>query len=95
VPEVNLSREAESDLDDIWFNIALSSPRAADRMLDRLSYKMSMLEDFRELGPARPELGEGARILVEGSYLIIYRLVPGGVEIARVMHGARDLSKGV
>lgn len=92
---LNLSRQAEVDLDEIWFAIALNNPSAADRMLDRLAHRMAMLEDFPEMGPARPDLGEGARALVEGNYLIIYRLVPGAVEIVRVMHGARDLSKGI
>ena len=95
VPKVNLSSQAEIDLDDIWFSIALSSSGAADRILDRLSYRMAMLEDFLEMGQARPDLGSGARVLVEGNYLIIYRLMSGGVEVVRVMHGARDLSKGI
>ncbi|MCE3267716.1 MAG: plasmid stabilization system [Solirubrobacterales bacterium] len=93
MPRISLSAQAEIDFDDIWFSIALSSPRAADRMLDRLAYRMSMLEDFPELGPARPELGAGARVLVEGNYLIIYRLVSDEVEVVRVMHGARDLRR--
>jgi toxin ParE1/3/4 len=75
VPKVNLSRQAEIDLDEIWFTIALSNTNAADRMLDRLAYRISMLEDFPEIGSARPELGEGARVLVERNYLVIYRLV--------------------
>lgn len=93
--KLNLSRKAEADLDEIWFAIALNNRSAADRLLDRFAYRMAMLEDFPEMGPARPELGEGARALVEGNYLIIYRLVSGVVEIVRVVHGARDLSKGI
>lgn len=31
-------------------------------------------------------------MLVEGNYLILYRVHPGIVEIVRVLHGARDLS---
>lgn len=26
-----------------------------------------------------------------GSYLVLHRLVPGGIEVVRVVHGARDL----
>jgi hypothetical protein len=30
-----------------------------------------------------------------GRYLIFYRVVPGGIELARVLHGARDIKKGL
>jgi toxin ParE1/3/4 len=95
VAKVNLSKQAEIDLDEIWFNIASNNPGAADRMLDRLAHHMSILEEFPEMGPARPDLGEGARVLVEGNYIVIYKQASGAVEIVRVMHGARDLSEGI
>jgi toxin ParE1/3/4 len=43
------------------------------------------------VGPARPDIAGDARILVERPYLILYRLVPEGVQIVRVLHGARDI----
>jgi plasmid stabilization system protein ParE len=30
-------------------------------------------------------------MLVERPYLILYRLVPGGVQVVRVLHGARRI----
>lgn len=42
---------------------------------------------------ARPEIGEGARSLVIERWLVLYRLVDGGVQIVRIVDGARDLDR--
>ncbi|MBN9071231.1 MAG: type II toxin-antitoxin system RelE/ParE family toxin [Rhizobiales bacterium] len=83
---------AEADLDDIWLNVALESPRAADKLIDDIRDRTSPLFDFPELGSARPEIAAEMRVLTEGAYLILYRIVEDGVEIVRVIHGARDLT---
>ncbi len=49
------------------------------------------LADFPERGTPRPELGRGARSLVVGRYLILYRVGPDSVDILRIVHGAREL----
>lgn len=43
------------------------------------------------MGRARDELAEGLRSFPTGQYIIFYQPVPGGIEIVRVLHGARDL----
>lgn len=83
---------AESDLDDIWFNVALDSPAAADRLIDNIHHRALQLGDFPELGPAQHEISQGMRSLNSGVYLILYRITDKHVEIVRVVHGARDLS---
>jgi toxin ParE1/3/4 len=45
------------------------------------------------LGPERPEITPDARMLVEGDYLILYRVRPDGVDIVRIVHGARKLAE--
>jgi toxin ParE1/3/4 len=32
------------------------------------------------------------RFIPVGSYLVFYRSLPDGVEIARILHGARDIT---
>ncbi len=44
------------------------------------------------MGAPRPELAPGARMLVEGSYLILYFAEPRAVRVVRVVHGARDIT---
>ena len=43
------------------------------------------------MGPARPDLRADLRYFVAGHYLILYRAQANGVEIVRVLHGARHL----
>jgi plasmid stabilization system protein ParE len=43
----------------------------------------------READPAAAD----ARVLVESPYLILYRLIPEGVQIVRVLHGARRIGR--
>lgn len=42
----------------------------------------------RGVGAARPDIAPDARMLVEGSYLILYRIRTEDVQIVRVVHGA-------
>ena len=82
---------AEADLEDIWLTIALDDGAAADRLLRRIADKLERLATFPEMGAPRPDIAPSARLLVEGSYLVLYEIEPGGVVIVRVVHGARDL----
>jgi toxin ParE1/3/4 len=82
---------AERDLLRIWRNIAEYDDLIADRFLLTLGERISSLYEFPDRGAARFEIGKGVRILIEGKYLIIYRKLDSGVEVLRVVHGARDL----
>ena len=89
---VLLTPLAESDLEAIWLTVALDNPTAADRLLARIGEKLERLGDFPDMGAPRPELAPGARLLVEGSYLVLYETMNDGVLVVRVVHGARDLT---
>ena len=89
---VRFQPAAEKDLDEIWLTVALNSPGVADRVIDAIRDRVAPLSDFPELGPERPEIAPGMRVLVEGNYLILYRVTEEAVEIVRVVHGARDLA---
>lgn len=43
------------------------------------------------MGRLRPDIAQELRYFTVGKYLILYRAVPDGVQIVRVIHGARDL----
>ena len=82
---------AEADLEDVWTSIAFDSPKAADRMVERILKSISALEQFPEMCQPRPELGSGIRLLVEQPYIVPYRIKTKGiVEVIRVLHGARN-----
>jgi toxin ParE1/3/4 len=82
---------AAADLREIWIYIAKDSPRAADRLVDRIQRLFPKLADTPAIGRTREELAPLLRSLPVGNYLIFYRPFPDGIEITRVLHGARDL----
>ena len=90
---VVFSPAAEADLDDIWLNIALENPAAADRLIDAITERTKQLSEFPELGRLRPDIAEAARSLNVGNYLILYHVAARSIHIVRVVHGARDLTK--
>ena len=83
---------AEDDLTDIWLAIAVENPRAADRFLEKIGFRIQQLASFPESAPLRSEIAADARSVSVGNYLVLYRIYPERVEILRVVHGARDIT---
>jgi toxin ParE1/3/4 len=86
------SSHADADLLDIWQFIAADNPQAADRLLLKIDEQCQLLANNSRMGVSRPEIAPEARSWSIGRYLILYRLVLDGIEVVRVIHGARDLS---
>ncbi|MEC5322152.1 type II toxin-antitoxin system RelE/ParE family toxin [Aurantimonas sp. A3-2-R12] len=82
---------AEADLIEIWLHIALDSPLAADRQIDRIGERIIRLALFPEMGVARPDIAEGVRVLSVPPFLVLFQVDSDKVEIVRIVHGARDL----
>jgi len=86
-----LSPTAEADLGQIWAYIARDSPRAADRFLLRLRRQCEVLARSPGIGRIREEVRPGLRSFPVGRYVIFYHEAPGGIGVARVLSGYRDL----
>lgn len=84
---------AEEDLVGIWINIAKESKAAADRVVDDLDRKTSVIGRHPEIGRERPDIAAGLRYFPSGNYLILYRVLEDHVEIVRYVHGRRDLKR--
>ncbi len=80
---------AGRDLWRIWAYIAKDNIAAADALIRTIDQKFQALARNPLMGSARPDLAPTARSLVVGKYLILYRPLEDGVEIVRVVHGAR------
>ena len=93
VTKVRFTRRAREDLLDIWLYIEPRSPLIADQVYDRIERSCQLLRDHPQLGPARPEIGDGARALIIERWIALYRLMEDGVQIVRVVDGARDLTQ--
>jgi len=93
VKRVRISRDARSDLDEIWLFIARDSVEAANRFIDDLTSRLPLLAASPQMGLAREELGAGVRCHVFGRYVIYYREATPGIFVLRILHGARDVNR--
>ena len=84
---------AAADLDNIYQYIASDNLVAAGKLLERYTEIFQKLAVVPGLGRNRPELGRGIKSFPTESYIIFYRVVEGGIQILRVLHGARDIQK--
>jgi toxin ParE1/3/4 len=91
MPSVVIRPKALDDLAGIWAYIAEDSPRHADIFAARIKREFRLLARQPEIGRLRPELLSGLRSLPVGNYVIFYLARPRGIEVVRVLHGARDL----
>ena len=86
--------EAELDLRAIVEYIAEDKPQAARRWLAKLKQKCRLLARHPEIGERRPEFLSGeCRCSLYGSYVIFYIPLGGGIEVARVIRGDRDIRR--
>ena len=86
-----LDIEAKEDLASIHTYIAGDNRAAADRLIDTLKQRFRLLAAQPLIGQLRPELAQDLRSFCVGNYVIFYRPGRGGIEIARVIHAARDV----
>jgi toxin ParE1/3/4 len=91
MPAILRRPRAGEDLAEIWEYIAEDSEEQADAFLAAIDRKFQVLADRPGMGRARDELAEGLRSFPVGKYVVFYRPIPGGIEIIRVLHGARDM----
>lgn len=83
---------ARSDAVDLWRWIAADSPRAANRLFERLDEVAALLAENPLLGRSRDDLAAGLRSMPVGPCVIFYRPTDAGVDIVRVLHGRRDIT---
>jgi toxin ParE1/3/4 len=89
--QVLFSPLAKADLVEIKDYIARDKPLAAARLIRSIRERISeTIASFPELGQSCERLLPGLRRFPIGNYVIFYR-VTDRVEIARILHGARDI----
>jgi len=90
VPIVIRRPRASADISEIWEFTAEESVVRADAFVDRIDAKFKSLAELPAMGRARTELAAGLRSFPVRPYVIYYEVIPDGVAIVRVLHGARD-----
>jgi toxin ParE1/3/4 len=89
--QLKFSRRSQRDLNEIWDHIAEDDRGAAERFSAAVRQKCRILAENPRLGRARDELRKGLRSFPVGKFLIFYRPLEDGIEVVRVLHGARDI----
>jgi toxin ParE1/3/4 len=92
MPSVVIRPKAVEDLAEIWAYIAEDSPRQADAFAAAIDREIRNLARHPLIGRAGPELLTDLRSLPSGRYVIFYLPSKHGIEVVRVLHGARDLN---
>jgi toxin ParE1/3/4 len=85
-----VSDQAKRDLDDVflyWANRA--GPQVANRLIDGIVERFWILGQYPGLGRPCDDIARGVKCFPAGKYLIYYRKIRSGVEIAHIFHGAR------
>ena len=82
---------AIADLDQIATYIRERNRSAAFKLISQFERQFELLSERPRIGRARPDLRPELRSWPHRSYIVLYRAIEGGIEIIRVVHGARDL----
>ena len=89
--QVLQSPAARRDLDAIWDYVARDNPQAADDLIDHIALKCDAYAHQPMMGELRSDLLPGIRQFPIGTYVAFYRAMTDGIELVRVLHGARDV----
>ena len=92
--KVNISLNAQYDLEHIFFYIAEDSINNAKKFILELEEKIYSLDTFPERFALIPEnifYGTSYRHIIHKNYRVIYRIDNTSVYILRLIHGAKLL----
>lgn len=90
---------AEEDLAEAYLFLATQSPEAAERLFDPVEAAIDLLIENPLAGRSRAFLAERAQGVrswaLPGfeSFLLFYRPAGRGIDVLRLLHGARDLPR--
>ena len=91
MPRVLRRPKAAEDIAGVWDFIADDNPDAADHWVDQLDAQLRLLATQPLMGRARDELAPGIRSFPFGRYLVFYLPISDGIDVVRILHGARDV----
>ncbi len=86
-----ISPTARQDLSDIFDYIAQDNPVAAANWVEAIEQKCRFIATTPEFGEKRPEYSSDIRSSAVGRYVIFFRPIRDGIEVARVIPGNRDI----
>lgn len=92
MPRILRTRASRSDYDEIWSYLAVRDLSAADRLIDQFDATLEVIASTPRMGRKVEELAPNLRSFPVGNYLIFYRPLEDGMQLIRLLHGARDIT---
>ena len=84
--------EADDDIFGIVESIACDKPEAARNWMRKIRETCDTIATQPNMGEERSGFDVlGCRSFSFGSYVIFFRAIEDGIEVARVIHGSRDM----
>lgn len=98
MPRLLVREKAQADLEELGQFIASDNPAAAAEVVRAVRVSFEQLARMPQLGRIvkKVKTSEKLRMWLSPAfpnYLIFYRELPDGVDIVRVLHGARDIHR--
>jgi plasmid stabilization system protein ParE len=89
-----LTSAAEADLGEIIAYISRDDPAMALKILDQIERAIHKLAAVPGMGHLRPDItSRPVRFWAVHSWLIVYRVTRKRLEVIRIVHGARELTR--
>jgi len=91
--KVTILQIAREDIGEIYFYIAVDSPKSALAMTDKITDKIDMLAELPLIGKivSDNELAKQEyRMLIINNFIAFYKVIDDEVVVYRVLHGMRD-----
>ncbi|GCL43037.1 plasmid stabilization system [Dolichospermum planctonicum] len=86
-----ISPEASRDLSEIIDYFVTRNIDAGERFVDEFEKRCQYLANFPNMGRSYENIRFDLRGVPLDGYVILYRVINGGIEIVRVVSGYRDL----
>jgi toxin ParE1/3/4 len=91
MPRIVRTDPSKEDVLSIFEYIAADNPTAAFGWIEKLDETLERIAEFPLIGEQVDRLAKGVRRHCLGNYLIFYAPIEGGIEVRRVLHGARRI----
>ncbi len=89
MPSILRTPEAKIDAAEIWCYIAEDNEAAADKLIDQIEDRFTMLAQHRTAGESVEYIRPDVRRSVVGNYVIYYIPDNDGITVVRILHAAR------
>lgn len=90
MPRILRTRQANEDVLSIWEYIATHNTSAADQLVFRINEVLKQLAAHPGIGEKQEQYRKDLRCFPIGNYLIFYEPIENGIQVLRILHGARQ-----